>query len=184
MGDVIPAPGERPRTIIVTYVSKESPMNAMPAVLVAIMLAVSGLVTPVTGADTHATHVIVAPAELQWADVPSLPPGARVAVIEGPLTEAVPFIARFKFPADYYKIPAHWHPGIEHVTVLSGALNMGVGDTLDPEKSKVLSAGSVSIMQPNTNHFAWTKEETVVQVHGVGPWGVTFVNPADDPRKK
>ena len=42
----------------------------------------------------------------------------------------------------------------------------------------------VSIMDPKTNHFAWTKEETIVQVHGVGPWGFTYVNPADDPRKK
>jgi hypothetical protein len=41
-----------------------------------------------------------------------------------------------------------------------------------------------AIMQPKTNHFGWTKDETVVQVHGVGPWGVTYVNPADDPRKK
>jgi alcohol dehydrogenase YqhD (iron-dependent ADH family) len=46
------------------------------------------------------------------------------------------------------------------------------------------SAGSVAIMQPKTNHFAWTKTATIVQLHGMGPWGVTYVNPADDPRKK
>ena len=129
------------------------------------------------------THVMVIPADLKWADVPSLPPGAKIAVIEGPLNEAVPFTFRLKFPADY-KISAHWHPAIEHVTVISGTFHMGTGDQLDPSKTMPLSAGSVAIMQPKTNHFAWTKEETIVQVHGVGPWTVNYVNPADDPRKK
>ncbi|HEY2986701.1 MAG TPA: cupin, partial [Candidatus Binatia bacterium] len=68
-------------------------------------------------ADTHGAgdHQMVQPNELKWADVPTLPPGAKVAVIEGPPNEAVPFIMRLKFPADY-KIPAHWHPAIEHLT--------------------------------------------------------------------
>ncbi|HSE88885.1 MAG TPA: cupin domain-containing protein [Candidatus Binatia bacterium] len=128
-------------------------------------------------------HTMVTPNDLKWADVPSLPPGAKVAVIEGPLNEAVPFTFRLKFPADY-KIPAHWHPAIEHATVISGTVNFGIGDKFDAAKTKPLSAGSVVIMQPKTNHFVWTKEESIVQIHGVGPWGVTYVNPADDPRKK
>ena len=99
------------------------------------------------------------------------------------MDQATPFTFRLKLPADY-KIPAHWHPAIEHVTVISGTFNMGTGDKLDATKTKALSAGSVAIMPPKTNHFAWTKEETVVQVHGVGPWGITYVDPADDPRKK
>jgi len=115
--------------------------------------------------------------------VPALPPGAKVAVIEGPLDQATPFTVRFKLPANY-KIPAHWHPAIEHVTVLSGTLNMGIGDKLDATKTTALSAGSVVILQPKTNHFGWTKKAAVVQVHGVGPWGVTYVDPANDPRKK
>jgi len=128
-------------------------------------------------------HTMVTPGDLKWADVPSLPPGAKVAVIEGPLTEAVPFTFRLRFPADY-KIPAHWHPAIEHATVISGTVNFGIGDKFDAAKTKPLSAGSVVIMQPKTNHFVWTKQETIVQIHGIGPWGVTYVNPADDPRKK
>src|SRR6266567_513026 len=106
--------------------------------------------------------------------------GAHIMV---PPTDAVPFTFRLKFPADY-KIPAHSHPAIEHVTVISGTLHFGAGDKLDATKTKPLSAGSVAIMPPKTNHFGWTKEETIVQVHGVGPWGVTYVNPADDPMKK
>ena len=133
-------------------------------------------------ADSHA-HAMVTPDDLKWADIPSLPPGAKIAVIEGPMNEAVPFTFRLKFPANY-EIPAHWHPAIEHVTVISGAFHMGTGDKLDKSKSKPLAAGSVAIMQPKTPHFGWTAAETVVQVHGVGPWGVTYVNPADDPRKK
>lgn len=129
-----------------------------------------------------APHMMVSPGELKWGDVPSLPPGVKIAVIEGPLTEAVPITFRLKFPADY-KLPAHWHPGVEHVTVVSGTFNMGTGDKLDAAKTSPLSAGSVAIMQPKTQHFAWTKDETIVQVHGIGPWGITYVNPADDPRK-
>jgi len=146
------------------------------------VLALACLGASTSWAQTGA-HIMVAPTDLKWAEVPSLPPGAKIAVIEGPLTEAVPFTFRLKFPPDY-KVPAHWPPAIEHVTVISGTLNMGTGDKLDAAKTKPLSAGSVAIMQPKTNHFAWTKEETIVQVHGVGPWGVTYVNPEDDPRKK
>lgn len=128
-------------------------------------------------------HQMVTPNDLKWADVPSLPPGAKIAMIEGTLSEAAPFTFRLKFPAGY-KIPAHWHPATERVTVISGTLNMGTGDKLDESKTMAVSAGSLVIMPAKTQHFGWTKEETIVQLNGVGPWGVTYVNPADDPRKK
>lgn len=128
-------------------------------------------------------HMMATPDELKWTDIPSLPAAAKMAAIEGPLNEAVPFTFRLKFPANY-QIPAHWHPAIEHVTVISGTFHMGTGDKLDQSNTKALSAGGVAIMQPKTNHYAWTNGETVVQVHGVGPWAITYVNPADDPRKK
>ena len=128
-------------------------------------------------------HQMIRPADLKWVDVPSLPPGAKLAVIEGKMSEAQAFTVRLSFPANY-KIPAHWHPAVERVTVISGTFNMGTGDKLDETKTMLLTAGSIAIMQPKTNHFAWTKEETVVQLHGTGPWGVTYVNEADDPRKK
>ena len=70
------------------------------------------------------------------------------------------------------------------VTVLSGTFHMGVGDKLDPQKTTPLSPGDMMIMQPQTHHCAWTKEEVVVQLNGTGPWGITYINPADDPRKK
>ena len=148
--------------------------------MVAMMVAFSAFIVPVTWA---ADHMMVEPNDLKWEDVPSMPPGAKVAVIEGPMNEAVPFTIRLKFPANY-KIPPHWHPAIEHVTVLSGSINMGIGDKLDTTKTKALPAGSIVIVQPKINHYGWYSEETIVQVHGVGPWGVTYVDPADDPRKK
>jgi quercetin dioxygenase-like cupin family protein len=127
-------------------------------------------------------HVMVFPSELKWTDSAALP-GAKTVVIEGPLNEAVPFAFRTKFPPNF-NVPAHWHPVLEHVTVISGTFNLGLGDKLDTNKTTALTAGSFVINPPRTAHFAWTSEETIIQVHGTGPWGLTFVNPADDPRKK
>ena len=128
-------------------------------------------------------HMLVDPDKLNWAAVPSLPSGAQIAVIEGPMNEAVPFTVRLKFPANY-RIPPHWHPAVERVTVLSGTFNMGTGDTFDSTKTQALNPGGMAIMPAKTTHFAWTTSETVVQLHGTGPWGITYVNQADDPRAK
>ena len=157
-------------------------MSTLKLPALSLFFALGILNTGIAGADP-AAHAMVMPGDFKWAEVPSLPPGARIAVIEGPMNEPVPFTVRLKFPANY-QLPAHWHPAIEHVTVVSGTFNMGVGDKLDTSKTQALPTGAVAIMQPKTNHFAWTKYETVVQLHGVGPWGITYVNPADDPRKK
>ena len=156
----------------------------MKTSLVALALALSLTYLGASSAAAQApTHTMVAPGDLKWADVPSLPAGAKLAVIEGPLNEAVPFTMRIQLPANY-QIPAHSHPAIEHVTVISGTINMGLGDKLDRSKTKALSVGGVAIMQPKTNHFLWTAQAAVVQVHGVGPWAINYVNAADDPRKK
>ena len=146
-------------------------------------LAAAALFFAASGLAQHSDHRMISPNDLKWNDLPSLPPGAKIAVIEGPMSEPVPFTVRLKFPANY-QIPAHWHPAVERVTVLTGTIHMGIGDKLDKQKTAPLSAGSIGIMQPKTNHFVWTQEEVIVQLNGTGPWGVTYVNPADDPRKK
>lgn len=128
-------------------------------------------------------HIMVRPADLVWADVGSLPKGAQAAVIEGPMNEAVPFTVRLKLPAGF-EIPPHFHPAIERVTVLSGTFNIGMGDRLDRNHTSALEPGSVIVMPPGSRHFVWVAEETVVQLNGTGPWGITYVNPADDPRKQ
>lgn len=131
----------------------------------------------------HDSHTMLMPTELKWSDVPSLPAGAKIAVIEGPMNQAVPFTVRLRFP-DNYRIPPHHHPAVERVTVLSGTFHMGQGEQFDRNKTQALTAGGIAIMQPKTAHFAWTSGETIVQLHGTGPWGVTYINPSDDPRKQ
>jgi hypothetical protein len=156
-------------------------MRVRYVTLLSTLVALTFFVMPSTWAADG--HLMVTPDNLQWTDAPSLPKGAKLAVIEGPITEAVPFTFRVKFPANT-KVPPHWHPAIERVTVLSGTLHLGVGDTFDEAKMKALPAGSISIMEPKMHHFAWASEETVVQLSGMGPWGITYLNPEDDPRKK
>jgi len=129
-------------------------------------------------------HSMVSGGDLKWVDLPSLPPGAQAAVLEGPMDKASPFTARLRFPANY-RIPPHWHPAIEHVTVLSGTLYMGLGEKFDPSKGMPVRRGDFAVMQTQAPHFAFTTNEpTEIQLHGVGPWGITYLNPADDPRKK
>lgn len=130
-----------------------------------------------------AHHMMVDPAKLNWTAVPSLPPGAQLAVIEGAMNEAAPFTVRLKFPANY-RIPPHSHPAVERVTVLSGTFHMGMGEKFDNAGAHALTAGGMAIMQPRTPHYAFTTGETIVQLHGTGPWGVNYVNAADDPRNK
>lgn len=85
---------------------------------------------------------------------------------------------------DNYKLAPHFHPADEHLTVISGTFNMGLGDRLDVQKTKALTAGSFVVMPKGARHYAGTNAETVLQIHAIGPWGVTYVNPADDSRKQ
>ncbi|MEW5863765.1 MAG: cupin domain-containing protein [Pseudomonadota bacterium] len=130
----------------------------------------------------HPDMVTVTPKDLKWNDTPLIK-GGKVAVIEGPLDQAGPFTLRIRFPAKGMIAP-HFHGSIEHVTVVSGTFNIGHGEKFDKAKTKPLGPASVAIMQPKVPHYAWVDKETEIQVHGVGPWTVTFVNPADDPRKQ
>jgi len=128
-------------------------------------------------------HIMVSPAQLAWTDAPAVAPGAKIAVIEGPLNKAVPFTFRLRLPAGA-RIAPHVHPAFERVTVLSGTLHFAHGDKFDAAGTQALGQGSVAVMPPGAPMFGYTKEETVIQLHGIGPWGITYLNPADDPRKK
>ena len=130
----------------------------------------------------HGSHMIVTPNDLKWEDVAALPPGAKIAVIEGNMNQEGPITARVKLPANY-KLPPHYHPVVERVTVLSGTVNIGMGDQLDTQKTTPMGPGTV-LMPPKMHHFAWTSEETIFQLNVNGPWTVTYLNPADDPRKQ
>src|SRR5262245_21868680 len=122
--------------------------------------------------------------ELTWKDgQPSLPKGAKIAVLEGDPTKPGPFVFRVKVP-DGYRIPPHTHPKPERVTVISGTFNIGMGDKFDASKGKAMPAGTYGTWPAGMKHFVWVKGETVVQFHGNGPWEIEYINPADDPRKR
>lgn len=121
---------------------------------------------------------------IEWKQgPPSLPPGAKMAVLEGDPSKEGPFVFRVKVP-DGYRIPVHTHPKTERVTVISGTFNIGMGDKFDATKTKAMPAGTYGHWETGMKHFVWIKGETVVQFHGIGPWKIEYVNPADDPRNQ
>lgn len=129
-----------------------------------------------------AEHKIFAPSDLKWMDAPAgLPPGAKLAVLEGDPAKPGPFTIRLQAP-DGYKIPAHTHPTDERITVISGTFHLGMADKFDEAASREMVAGSFAMMPAGMKHFAWATGETVVQVHSNGPFVIKYVNPADDPR--
>lgn len=129
--------------------------------------------------------ILLRTAELNWEPcTAALPRGPRCAALEGDRTVAgAPFTYRLTLP-DGYQIPAHVHPIDGHLTVIAGTLNIGFGDNFDMKATKPMPAGSFIVIPRGSPHFYWAQGETVVQSHGIGAWGVTYVNPADDPRKK
>jgi len=127
--------------------------------------------------------VMLSPDQMKWGDGPPAIPGSKSAVIEGNPRETGPFTMRLFLPPGT-RVPPHVHTGIEHVTVLFGTFNLGHGQKFDVEKLKALPAGSFVVMPAGHSHFVQIREATVVQLHGLGPWTVTYVDPADDPTKK
>ena len=163
------------------------------SLLILTLLAATSLVIAESGqenkggsssAGAQATHVMVTPDQVKWGpSPPSLPPGAQLAVLEGdPSKTGSSFALRIKFP-DGYKVPPHWHPTDERVLVLTGTLGVGVGEKFDPAAGHELPTGSYAVMPQGVRHFAWAKGDTVIQVSGMGPFEINYVNPADDPRK-
>lgn len=120
---------------------------------------------------------------VKWGPAPpSLPKGAMAAVLSGDPSKAEPYVLRLKMPANY-QIPAHHHPTTENVTVVAGSLNAGMGDKLDMKATQALGPGGFASLPANMNHFVWASMETIVQVHGMGPFAIVYANPADDPSK-
>jgi hypothetical protein len=127
--------------------------------------------------------MMVSPDKLTWGPVASMAPGAQIAILEGDLSKDVPFTFRLKLPAGFVIAP-HVHPAYERVTVLSGTLHFAHGRKFDRDKTMKLPAGSMAIMSPGDPMFGYTEEETIIQIHGTGPWGIEYLDPADDPRKQ
>ena len=129
-------------------------------------------------------HVVVPASAVKWMDVPpDLPPGAKLAVISGDPSLPEPFTLRLQMP-NGYRIAPHTHPTDEHVTVLSGTFAAAMGETFDDTALGDLAAGSYAVMSADMPHYGVAKGTTVVQVHGMGPFVINYVNPADAPAKK
>ena len=130
------------------------------------------------------TVTIAQPDQLTWGPAPAvLPAGAKLAVLEGDPTKSGAYTMRLLMP-DGYRIPPHFHAGAEHVTVVTGALMVGMGEKFDEGQMKSLPAGTFAMIPVGMHHYAKAQGETVLQLHGTGPWRLTYVNTADDPRKK
>ena len=128
--------------------------------------------------------VLCKPDSMRWVDgPPSLLAGAKVAVLEGDMSKPGPFVARAKMP-DGYRVPPHTHPKAERLTILKGTFLLGMGETFDESKMETLPAGSYGIRAAGMKHFAMVKGETIIQIHGDGPWSIDYLNLADDPRNK
>ncbi len=128
--------------------------------------------------------VVVPAATVKWMDAPAhLPAGAKLALISGDPGSPEPFTVRLQFP-NGYRVAPHTHPTDEHVTVLSGTLAAGMGDAFDEKALSDLAPGSYAVMSATMPHYVMARGTTVVQVSGLGPFVVNYVNPADDPRKK
>lgn len=134
-----------------------------------------------SGAALAETPAAYLPEKAEWAPAPPvLPAGAEIAVLSGnPFAEGW-FVLRLKFPAGY-EVPAHIHTGDELITVISGEFNIGHGNALDRDETTLLSAGGFVEMPAGHPHFAWTSAETVVQIHGPGPFDITYMDPSKNP---
>lgn len=129
-------------------------------------------------------HVEVRAEDVPWQPgPPALPAGAQMAVLSGDPKQPGPFTMRLKTPAGY-KIPPHTHPADENVTVISGKFQISMGDSFDQSKGKPLGPGAFFSMPAGMHHFAWSPEESVIQLHGIGPWDIRYLSPSDDPRRR
>lgn len=145
-----------------------------------------GLFTSAHAADLPYTgegHIMLDPRELQWQDIASMAPPAQIAIIEGDPGSEGPFTMRLRLPPDY-RIEPHIHPEYERVTVISGELHFAHGEEFDRERTRPLGTGAVAIMPPGEPMFGYTERETIIQLHGNGPWGIEYINPGDDPRNR
>jgi quercetin dioxygenase-like cupin family protein len=127
------------------------------------------------------THVALNPDDVPWQPFPPGGPGAQMAVLSGDLDKPAPFVIRIKMPAGAHVAP-HWHPTDEHITVIEGPVGFGMGKKFDRVAGREWPTGSYLLMPKGEPHFAWNRSQSIVQVNGVGPWAVVYVDPADDPR--
>jgi len=105
-----------------------------------------------------------------------------LAVVVGTPSEPGLYVIRVKAPSGAKLMP-HRHPEDRIYTVMSGVFYIGLGERFDGDKMTAFPPGSVIVLPGNTSHFHWAKSgEYVTQVTAVGPLGIEYLDPGDDPR--
>jgi len=159
-------------------VKKTSVLPALLALVPALVLAQS-TATPAPAAASQ--HVMVRAAQTQWGNAPAaLPKGAQAVVLYGDPGKAGPFAIRIKAPAGY-KVPRHWHPSDEQVTIIEGDFHLSMGEGASMHDADFAPGDFVSL-PAQMQHEATTKNGVVVQVNSTGPFEINYVDPKDDPR--
>jgi len=125
----------------------------------------------------------ILPEDIDWKAFPAFPPSMRLAVLVGDPTQSAPYVVRVKVPSGAKLMP-HRHPEDRIYTVMSGIFYIGLGDSFDGDRMKAYPPGSVIVLPGDTPHFHWAKSgEYVTQVMAIGPLGLEYMDPADDPRR-
>ncbi len=124
----------------------------------------------------------VLPEDIDWEPFPAFPPSARLAIVVGHPAEAAPYVIRVKVPGGVKLMP-HRHPEDRVYTVISGVFYIGLGEQFDSDTLEAYPPGAVIVLPGDTPHFHWAKSgEYVTQVTAIGPLGLDYVQPDDDPR--
>jgi quercetin dioxygenase-like cupin family protein len=155
----------------------------MKRVLALALIACAVLAGPALAQGASDAQIFINTKDIKWTDAPpSMPKGAKIAVLKGDPGKAGPFVVRLKTPAGYNVAP-HWHSQEEYLTVISGTLYLGTGDKFDTKSAHGLSAGGFHFLPGKVHHYAFSKVPTVVQLNSNGPYDMTYINPDDDPQK-
>jgi hypothetical protein len=155
-------------------------MNRAGSVCAA-LIGLAVVATGVYGQEKKESAAAAPPKIMHFGDLKWTPliKGCDFAAVAGdPNVEGTPFVVRLRC-VDGAKIPAHWHPNDENVTVLKGTFLAGMGETFDETKLTTMNVGNFVTMPKEMRHFAMSKGETIVQVHGAGPFKVNWVNPSE-----
>jgi anti-sigma factor ChrR (cupin superfamily) len=143
------------------------------------LLGITTLTTVVSSQEKKTdaeAHKIVHYGDLKWTPIMK---GCDLASVSGdPSAEGAPFVLRIRC-VDGTKVPAHWHPTDENLTVLKGTFLVAMGEAYDEAKLQPMNVGNFTTVPKEMRHFALCKGETIVQVHGAGPFKVNWVNPSE-----
>jgi hypothetical protein len=156
--------------------------NALARLAIGVVVGAT-LAGPAIAQSTGGAHTFITPTDIKWSEAPpTLPKGAKFAVLQGDPGKDGPFVIRM-LALTGYTIPPHWHTQDEQLTVISGMLYIGLGDTFNKRAARALPRGGFHFLSGKEHHYAFTNGRTIVQISGNGPFDINYINPADDPQK-